>query len=163
MRRWVASALCCFFILFIAACQNTKTRAVEGSVIGGLLGGAAGGIIGHQSGNAGVGAGIGVAAGAITGALIGSHIDKPQKQQETTAQIQPSTNQAALPSVSTGVTSLSTQQIIEFTKQGMAESEIIAKIKASNVQFSLSEDDVVSLQKQGVSPEVIAVMRQKGK
>lgn len=152
-------------MVFGVGCQNTKTRAVEGSVIGGLLGGAAGGIIGHQSGNAGVGAGIGVAAGAITGALIGSQIDKPQTQKESApaATATPSTDKTVPSLVSVSVKSLSMQQVVEFTKQGMAESEIISKIKASDTRFDLSGDDIASLKKQGVSPEVIKTMQEKTK
>ncbi len=70
------------FILTMAGCQSTKTRAVEGGVIGGALGAIAGGVIGHQSHSGAEGALIGGAVGAITGAVIGAQAEKPKQQPQ---------------------------------------------------------------------------------
>ncbi len=129
-------------------CQNTKTRVVEGSVIGGLVGGAAGGIIGHQSHHGGEGAAIGVAAGALTGALIGSQIDKPKTE---------TASEQAVSTASAG--SITMQKIVDLTKQGVSETEIIDMIKRTNSKFKLSSDDVKFLMDQGVSMKVINAMQ----
>ena len=151
----VLLVLCSFFIVCSYGCQNNKTRVAEGAVIGGLLGGAAGGIIGHQSGHGGEGAGIGIAAGALTGALVGSQINKPQKQEtaESAAQVveekSPETKQ------------LSMQQIINMSKQGLKDDEIIEEIRATNSKFSLSAEGIDYLRKEGVSERVISAMQSK--
>jgi uncharacterized protein YcfJ len=168
MKRSGSFFLCIMFVVFSSGCQNTKTRVVEGAVIGGLVGGAAGGIIGHQSGHAGTGAGIGVAAGALTGALIGSQIDKPQAE---TATATPTSTQAATqpaqpqtlpsqPAVAGSATSqLSMQQIVDMSKQGVKDDEIIAKIKTTNSKFNLSAAGINYLKQQGVSQRVIDAMK----
>ncbi|MFH1441604.1 MAG: glycine zipper 2TM domain-containing protein [Candidatus Omnitrophota bacterium] len=148
MKQLVFFLLGICFIFVTAGCQNTKTRVVEGSVIGGLVGGAAGGVIGHQSHHGGEGAAIGVAAGALTGALIGSQIDKP-KTEDTSAQ--------AVSTASTG--SMTMQKVVDLTKEGVADNEIIDMMKRTNSKFKLSSDDVKFLMDQGVSMKVINAMQ----
>ncbi|MDD5585235.1 MAG: hypothetical protein PHV55_09320, partial [Candidatus Omnitrophica bacterium] len=88
---------------------------------------------------------IGAAVGALTGAFIGSQIDKPQSQQTTRAYNQ---NQ------------MSIQQVIDLSKQGINEDVIIDKIRLTNSKFTLTPSDVTTLQQQGVSQRVIAVMQE---
>jgi uncharacterized protein YcfJ len=141
-------------IMFSYGCESNKTRVAEGTVIGGLLGGAAGGIIGHQSGHGGEGAGIGIAAGALTGALVGSHIDKPKKQEEAQAD-------TAAVSENTSSAQLSMQQVINMSKQGMKDDEIIKELRATNSKFNLSQEGINYLKKEGVSEKVISAMQGK--
>lgn len=158
MRRTVLLIVCFLLLSLNAGCQNTKTRAVEGAVIGGLLGGAAGGIIGNQSGNAGAGAGIGIAAGAITGAIIGSQINKPEAQAQSKTQATQETKvEGHVKAEETK--SLSMQQIVELSKQGITDDEIIKKIKDTNSKFNLTKDGIDYLRQEGVSQEVIDVMQ----
>ena len=104
--------LACFpLILLGVGCETNKTRVAESGVIGGVLGAAAGGIIGHQSGHGGQGAGIGLVAGALTGALVGSQINKPGAQTTVSS------------------TQMTMMQIVDLTKQGAREDEIVDKIK----------------------------------
>ncbi|MCK9573358.1 MAG: hypothetical protein M0R20_03025 [Candidatus Omnitrophica bacterium] len=144
-----------FLVVCSYGCQSNKTRVAEGSVIGGLIGGAAGGIIGHQSGNAGAGAGIGIAAGALTGALVGSQINKPQKQ-ETAESADRTVEEKSLETKQ-----LSMQQIINMSKQGLKDDEIIKEIRATDSKFNLSSEGVNYLKKEGVSQNVISVMQGK--
>jgi len=156
----VVVIFCSFFIVCSYGCESNKTRVAEGAVIGGLIGGAAGGIIGHQGGHGGEGAGIGIAAGALTGALVGSQINKPQAQvqpQELPANTQPS--QAAQPTVQTG--QLSMQQIIDMSKKGASDDDIIKEIRATNSKFNLSGEGINYLKKEGVSQNVISAMQGK--
>lgn len=149
-----------FLIVCSYGCESNKTRVAEGAVIGGLLGGAAGGIIGHQSGHGGEGAGIGIAAGALTGALVGSQINKPQAQaQPEQAQTTAQQSQAVPPTVQTS--QLSMQQVIDMSKKGSSDDDIIKEIRATNSKFNLSEEGVNYLKKEGVSDKVIAVMQEK--
>jgi uncharacterized protein YcfJ len=132
----------------MTACQNTKTRAVEGAVIGGVLGAAAGGVIGHQSRHGAEGAGIGAAAGAITGAIVGSQIEKPNQNAQVSG-----TTQSYNPN------QMSIQQIVDLSKQGINENVIIDKIRLTNSKFNLTSADINYLQEQGVSQRVIAAMQ----
>jgi len=146
---------CLALALLSTGCQNTKTRAGEGTVIGGVLGAAAGGIIGHQGHHAGEGLAIGAAAGAVTGAIVGSQIDKPAQSSPAQAAATQSTQSAQ----AVNPNQITIQQIVDLAKQGINENVIIDKIRLSNSKFSLTPDDVDYLKKQGVSQRVIDVMQ----
>lgn len=137
------------FLFLAVGCQNNKTNLVEGSVVGGLVGATAGGIIGHQSHSGLEGAGIGAAVGAVAGGLIGSQIEKKPKVDTS------GTTPAA------DLQKLTTQQIIDLAHQGMGDSLIIEKIKATNSTFQLAPADITYLKEQGVSQAVIDVMQGK--
>jgi hypothetical protein len=51
-------------------------------------------------------------------------------------------------------------RVIEMTHKGLGDDVIIARIKASATKFDLSDDDLASLKKQGVSDAVVAAMIQ---
>jgi hypothetical protein len=51
-------------------------------------------------------------------------------------------------------------RIIEMTHKGLGDDVIIARIKASATNFSLSDDDLANLKKAGVSDAVVAAMIQ---
>jgi len=136
-------------------CESNKTRVAEGAVIGGLIGGAAGGIIGHQSGHGGAGAGIGIAAGALTGALVGSQIDKPQKQETVESAAQ------TIEEKSPETKQLSMQQIINMSKQGLKDDDIIKEIRSTDSKFNLSAEGINYLKKEGVGERVISAMQGK--
>ena len=136
MKKLALLMMCLSIVSLNLGCQTTKSRAVEGGVIGGAVGATAGGIIGHQSGHGGEGAGIGAAVGAVTGAIIGSQIAKPQQ----------TTNQ------------MTTQQIVDLTKQGTSNDVIIDRIRQTNSKFNLTAEDIKYLRQQGVSQQVIDVM-----
>lgn len=152
MKNVAVAVFCLFIAFFSLGCQNTQSRAVEGTVIGGLLGAAGGGIIGHQSGHGGEGAAIGAAAGALTGAVVGSQIKKPGQAAEQPAQAQ----------ASSGATGqLYIQQIVDMSKQGVSDSVIIDRIHATNSRFVLTPKDIDYLKGQGVNQKVIDAMQGK--
>ncbi len=110
------------------------------------MGATAGGIVGHQSHHGEEGAGIGLAAGALTGALIGSQIAKePQQQYQASAGTNP--NQ------------MSIQQVIDLSKQGIADAVIIDRIRLTGSKFNLTAADIDNLKKEGVSQAVIEAMQ----
>src|SRR5271156_284025 len=51
-------------------------------------------------------------------------------------------------------------RIIEMSHKGLGDDVIIARIKASATKFSLSDDDLAYLKKEGVSDAVVAAMIQ---
>jgi hypothetical protein len=51
-------------------------------------------------------------------------------------------------------------RIIEMTQKGLGDGVIIARIKAGATKFDLSDDDLASLKKAGVSDAVVAAMIQ---
>jgi hypothetical protein len=53
---------------------------------------------------------------------------------------------------------LTNARVVELSKKGMDDDIIIAKIKNGNCKFSLSDDDLIALKKDGVSAKVVASM-----
>ncbi len=143
---------CCAISVFVlllvgSGCQGTKSHAVEGGVIGGIIGAAAGGIIGHQSHSAAQGAAIGAATGAIAGSVVGAQMPKANEA-----------GQAPAPAAA-GASQMSTQEIVDMTRQGVNEAVIIDKIRLSNSRFTLTAADIDYLKQQGVSQRVIDAMQ----
>jgi len=142
MKKIITFVFILGFMAVITGCENTKSKAVEGTVVGGLLGAGGGAIIGSMTGNAGAGAGIGAGIGAVAGGLIGSQIEKKPAEGTATA----STEQ------------ISVLQVIELSKQKTPDSVIIDKIKKTGSKFKLNVSDIDYLQKQGVSKKVVDAM-----
>jgi len=138
MKKVTIGILSVFLLSFMIGCQNTKTHAVEGSLAGGLLGATAGGIIGHQSGRGLEGAGIGAAVGALGGGLIGGQMEKD-------------------PASSTRKITMG--DVIELTKMGFSDSDIIQRIKDTDSTFDLSTSDIKYLREEGVNQIVIDAMQ----
>ena len=149
MKKYFSLAAVLFFTLAILGCETNKTRVAEGAGIGGAVGALAGGIIGHQSGSTVGGALIGGVVGAGTGALVGAQSNKPTTQ----------TAQNTAVAQNTPLAQFTIQQIVDLTKQGATGDDIIAKIKATNSKYSLTQDDVNYLRNQGVSQRVIEAMQ----
>jgi len=143
MIRYFCLFVLAVFVSVVSGCAQNQTRIGEGAGIGGALGTAAGAIMGYQSGHPYQGALIGAAVGAGGGAAIGSQIKKPS-----------SSTQNAQP-----IASVTMQQVVDWTKEGLSGDEIISRIKAANSSYSLTADDVNYLKKQGVSQRVIETMQ----
>jgi outer membrane murein-binding lipoprotein Lpp len=149
-------ALTLFLIITVgfvlAGCQDTQTRAVEGSIIGGVLGAGAGYGIGTAAGHHGAeGAAIGAVVGAVGGGLIGGQMNKNKKGTQDSSGAQPANpNQMSL------------QQVVDLTKQGVNENVIIDKINLSNSKFNLTQADIDYLKQQGVSQKVLDAMQVTG-
>ncbi|MGA2775627.1 MAG: glycine zipper domain-containing protein [Candidatus Omnitrophota bacterium] len=146
MKKYVSLLIVLAFSFAVFGCETNKTRVAEGAGIGGALGAIAGGVIGNQTGSPVGGALIGGALGAAGGAAIGAQINKPGAA--TTAQAGSTQPMAQL----------SMNEIVELTKQGVASDNIIAKIRATHSTYSLTQDDISYLRRQGVSQRVIEEM-----
>lgn len=145
MRKVVYSFFIITFVFAICGCETNKTRVAEGAGIGAALGAIAGGVIGNQTGSPVGGALIGGAIGAAGGAAVGAQINKPTTTSVQGGQAQP-------------MAQLSMGEIVELTKQGVASDNIIARIKATHSTYSLTQDDIYYLRRQGVSQRVIEEM-----
>ncbi|MCX5711266.1 MAG: YMGG-like glycine zipper-containing protein [Candidatus Omnitrophica bacterium] len=148
MKKLLAVILSAGLMFAALGCETNKTRVAEGAGIGGALGALAGGIIGHQGGHGVEGALIGAAAGAATGAVVGSQINKPG-----------TANQLAASQQTVSPNQMTTQQIVDLSKQKVNDAVIIDKIKLTNSKFVLTPADVDNLKSQGVSAAVISAMQ----
>jgi len=138
MKKVFIGILGIFILSLTMGCQSNKTRLAEGAGIGGLLGATAGGIIGHQSGRGLEGAGIGAAVGALGGGLVGAQIEKDP---------------------GSSARKITLGDVIELTKMGFSDSDIIQRIKDTNSTFDLSTNDIKYLLDEGVSQVVIDAMQ----
>jgi hypothetical protein len=126
-------------------------HADQGALFGGLFGAGAGAVAGHALGNTGAGAAIGAGVGALGGAAVGAQMD------ETDAR-----NRAAIEArlgrqVAPGATTI--PDVIAMTRSGVDEGLIINHVHAHGLAAPLQASDVIYLQQQGVSRNVIAVMQ----
>ena len=121
MKRIVNSVVLIVFVAMMSGCAENTTRIGEGAGAGGLLGGVVGGIIGHQSGHDLQGGLIGAAVGAAAGAGIGSQIEKPEASNPVVVSTQ-----------------LTTQQIIDMTKQGISGDEIISILTSLHTEQGIT-------------------------
>ena len=133
-------------ISLVSCATNTGTGALVGGGGGALVGGLAGGW---------GGAAIGGAAGAILGGLIGNAADQKEKER----------NQQQIDSQYPGLSQklmnnepLNTQDVISLSKQNIPPQQIIAYLKESRSQFSLSKQDCKTLCRKGVDDSVVRYM-----
>ncbi|MFA5276256.1 MAG: glycine zipper domain-containing protein [Candidatus Omnitrophota bacterium] len=143
MKKYASLFVILAFLFVAFGCETNKTRVGEGAGIGGALGAIAGGVIGNQTGSPVGGALIGGALGAAGGAAIGAQINKPGTTAAGSTQ---------------PMAQFSMNEIVELTKQGVASDNIIAKIRATHSTYSLTQDDISYLRRQGVSQRVIEEM-----
>ena len=131
-----------------AGCQtNTQT----GALIGAGAGAGIGAIIGHNSHDrTGSGALIGGAVGALTGAAMGNSVDRQQEARQ------------AHPPAYAVERQLSRAEIVTMSRRGVPDDVIIDGIQQSRSVFHLTANDENQLRDQGVSEQVIGVMRQTG-
>lgn len=143
MKKFLNSILILVLVFAVCGCATNKTRVAEGAGIGGTVGAIAGGIIGFQTGHPFQGAAIGGALGAGAGAAVGAQIKKPAAETSDSATAQPTL-----------------QEIVNLSKDGASSDTIIAKIKkADHPKYTLTEDDVNYLTREGVSQRVIETLQ----
>ncbi len=134
-------------------CQSPY-HADQGALFGGLVGAGTGAIIGNQVGNPGAGAAIGGAIGALTGATVGSELDHIEARNAA--------NLAAIEQrmgrqIAAGAATV--DDVIAMTRAGVDEELIVNHIRMNGTTTRLQAADVISLQQQGVSSRVIAVLQ----
>jgi hypothetical protein len=131
------------FALLIAP-AGCATYTEQGALTGGLLGAGTGAVIGHAAGNTAAGAAIGAGVGALTGAAVGSDIDSDRARAQQSIQTQVATT---------------IQDVVNMTHSNVQEPLIINYVRTRGLAAPLQGNQIVYMQQQGVSPNVIAAMQ----
>jgi len=151
--------------LVLSGCESNSGRgAAAGGAGGAIAGGAAAGAAAGAPA-AGVGAVAGAAIGAAGGAIIGSAKDRTDEQRTRANDL--STQSPALASavISGGNADINNDgfvtadEIIAMHKAGLSDEEIIARAKATQQVFKLSDQQQRDLLDAGVHPQVVAQLR----
>lgn len=138
-----------FVICFVFLSCQTKTAT--GALAGGALGAGTGGLIGG-----GKGALIGGAVGAIGGGLIGAALDEQDRKiMEQTSPRTVERMDRAEP--------LTVSDIIKLSEGGISDETIIRYIRDTGTTYTLSQAQIKTMQKAGVSQRVINYMIDTGK
>jgi hypothetical protein len=140
-------ALCCG----CSSMNNTESGALGGGAIGGLLG-AGVGALAHAPV---AGAAIGAATGALVGGAAGAQEDRREQVAQANAGAIAAANQQAL------ARAPSLPDIVQMTRNGVPEVNIIGQIRNSGVAYNLNADDLTYLSQNGVSSAVIAELQSR--
>jgi hypothetical protein len=133
----------------MSGCETPPNHTDQGAVFGGLLGAGTGAVIGHAMGNTGAGAAIGAGVGALSGAAIGHGQDETEARNRALIE-------AKLGRQVAGAVTI--PDVVAMTRSGIDEGMIINHIHAHGLAAALQASDVIYLQQQGVSKNVITVM-----
>ena len=144
-------SLCLLLVVSAPGCRSPY-RSDQGALFGGLTGAGLGAVVGDASGNAGAGAAIGAAAGALTGAVVGNELDQIEARNRTMIEQQYGRRVAA------GAVSIA--EVVSMSKAGVNDELIRNHIRTHGMQAPLQASDLISLQQQGVSTEVIKAMQE---
>src|SRR5437899_4686182 len=140
--------------VLLACCGCSSMNNTEaGALGGGLIGGALGTIVGAACHNPLAGAAIGAAGGAGVGALAGHAEDRAERRDaQQVAAVQQAQHQAAQDAAAKAPR---LDQIVDMTRNGVPEANIIAQVRNSGAVYELNDKDLVDLSSNGVSSSVI--------
>ena len=133
----------------LAGCQ-TANNTEQGALFGGLLGAGTGAVVGHALGNTGAGAAIGAGVGVLSGAAIGHGVDESEARNRALIEAKLGRQVAGAVTV---------PDVVAMSQSGVDEGLIVNHIHAHGLAAPLQASDVIYLQQQGVSRNVIAVMQ----
>lgn len=146
LRGWVLVS-----ILGLAGCQSLSYTD-QGLLAGGATGAGVGALIGEATGgNAGAGAILGAGLGAIGGGLVGNGLDEVEARNR--AAIAHQMGRMIPPG------GVQVNDIMAMVGSRVDEELIVNHIRANGVAQPLSAQDVIALQQQGVSKNIIADMQ----
>lgn len=123
----------------------------QGALFGGLLGAGTGAVVGHALGNTAGGALVGAGVGALSGAAIGSGMDEMEARNR--ALIEQRLGHQIAPGAVTPA------DVVNLTRAGVSEDLIINHLRYRGLAAPLQTNEVIYLQQQGVSGQVIATMQ----
>jgi hypothetical protein len=156
MKRALLSVVACGVLG--AGVIGCETKAGTGALVGGAAGAGIGAIVGHNShGRTGSGALIGGAVGALGGALIGNEMDKADKRDAHRERDYD--NYSASRGTRTSAAAVTRADVIEWTRRGDRDEQIIDRIDRSPSVIRLSARDENDLRDAGVSEGVIRAMK----
>ena len=126
-------------------------RSDRGALAGGVGGAGVGALAGNAVGHPVVGALVGAGVGAVSGAAIGGAID--QSEANNRALIE---SRLGRPMQSGAVT---VGDVINMSQAGVPENVIITHIQSHGVATPLQPNDLIMMQKTGVSTRVVQSMQ----
>ena len=135
-------------IVLLLAPAGCATNTEQGALFGGLFGAGTGAVAGHALGNTGAGAAVGAGVGALTGAAIGSDVDADQARKRALA----AQNSQALKAATV-------QDVVSLTQSKVEEGLIVNYVRTHGLAAPLQAGDIIFMQQQGVSANVIAAMQ----
>ncbi len=135
----------------LAGCKSPY-YADKGAALGGLAGGLTGAAIGNNNGNAAGGALLGGAVGALTGAVIGDSMDEEVERRQALIEAKTGRRMA---------NAVTTNDVTTMVSSGLSDDVIINHIHANGVAGPLSSSEILQLNRQGVSDNVITAMEQE--
>jgi hypothetical protein len=142
--------------LLLTSCGCSSMNNTEaGALGGGVIGGALGTVVGAAARNPLAGAAIGAATGAAIGGLAGHEEDRAEKRiaDQQAAYVAAAQQQAAR--------APTYQEIVQMTRNGVPEGNIIAQIRNSGAAYNINADDITYLSQNGVSSNVILELQSR--
>jgi hypothetical protein len=136
---------------FASGCESPY-HADRGALLGGLGGAGIGALVGNATGNTGAGAAIGAGVGALTGAAIGAGMDEVEARNRAQIEAQLGRRVAA--------GAVTVNDVITMTQAKVDDELIVNHVRAHGMAAPLQTQDLITLQQQGVSARVIAVMQE---
>ncbi len=128
-------------------------RSDQGALVGGVGGAGLGALVGEAVHHPLAGAAIGTGVGALSGAAVGGSLD--QIEARNRAEIAARLGRPAPGAVTV-------QDVIAMTRAGVPESSILTHIQVNGVAAPLQAGDLIVLQQQGISPNVVQAMQTRG-
>jgi hypothetical protein len=145
----------------LAGVAGCESNAGTGALVGGAAGAGIGAIIGHNShGRTGSGALIGGAVGALGGALVGNEMDKKDAEARRDRDYDDYyARRSGGDAYRTQSRAVTREDVIEWTRRGDREEQILDRIDRSGTVFRLTARDENELRDNGVSEYVIRAMK----
>lgn len=140
-------------IALYCGCANMNSTQ-KGAALGAGGGAGLGAIIGHQFGSTGAGAAIGALAGTATGALVGNAKDEADKRENYARQAAYERNHRIREQ-----RAMTNRDVLDMAAGGVADHRIIATIKNRGGNFDTSPQQIIYLNRYGVSDTVIEAMQ----
>lgn len=137
-------------VAFSCAGCNSPYHRDQGALLGGLGGAAIGAAIGEHNDNPLAGAAIGAAVGTLGGAAIGSNMDAQVAQNNAIIE------QRMGHRLSGAVT---IPQIISMSQAKLSDEVIVTHIRANGIAGRPTTDDLITLNRNGVSDRVINALQ----
>lgn len=147
-RLWGMLLLASATLLGCATPDHTSQNAL----VGGLGGAGLGAIVGHAVGNTGAGALVGAAAGTLGGAAIGASQDEMEDRHRAEL--------AAVAARQAPAGAVSIEEVVNMVHGGVNEELVINQVRTRGMVRPLQSSDLITLQGQGVSSQVIKAMQE---
>jgi hypothetical protein len=140
-------------LLSFALCSGCRSPyyADQGALFGGVTGAGVGALVGNAVGHTGAGAAIGAGAGALSGAAVGSGLDQIEARNRAEIEARLGRQVAA--------GAVSSDDVIAMSKAGVPDELIVNHIRGNGMAAPPTAGDLIFLQQQGVSPNVVQAMQ----